>query len=540
MTLLVTNLSDDEPDPQIKVSKGQFPGSWVKAEGQMKLFYDNDKILENTLHHKRFFRGPCKTGAAVKLSILTNGTIMMLASTVSNSMETLQSIRFSPFLSRKVERVASEDYEVWTACEPDRGTVFQASRINAQGDKQLVVLKRFLTIKNKQFLAEVRSAKIYKASSPYIIRYTGIVEEENSDSIFLEMPWFEKGNLCNFLAEQPPLSAKEKQKIAKQLLLGLKFIHANNIIHRDLKPENILIDQNNSPIISDFATATKTDISSSGGTVVGTWGYTAPEVFDNQAIPGLKQDMFGIGAVLYDLYYGPMVVARARDYPKVDDACDENVENLIRNLLSENPDQRKSASEALQHPFFDSDAIGIQGLCILCFQEGGTRAEGMRADGKTKCICCPKSHHYCVVPKSGSEKSCFEAHVETHIQKLNTDLDVEHEILCCGEGDEGEKCDYYFPDSFLAQILRSEQWDALQRARKAQANRMYAEKLKIERERISRDLKEEMLKEFLAKEQHQQARKQLVEHTRLKIINTILTLACPRCTQVTLYCIIDH
>ncbi|MGB7894332.1 MAG: ankyrin repeat domain-containing protein [Microcoleus sp.] len=103
-------------------------------------------------------------------------------------------------------------------------------------------------------------------------------------------------------------SEAEIQRIATQILEILVYLHSQTppVIHRDIKPENIVF---KSPIDShkekdwevclvDFGAVQNTynNTLMRGSTVVGTYGYMAPEQFLGQAVPAT--DLYGLGATL--------------------------------------------------------------------------------------------------------------------------------------------------------------------------------------------------------------------------------------------------
>ena len=101
---------------------------------------------------------------------------------------------------------------------------------------------------------------------------------------------------------------------ALQLAKGIAAAHARGLVHRDLKPENVMITRDDQVKILDFGLAksvlpsagdqTKSlELATSAGTVLGTFGYMAPE--QARALPvDHRADIFAFGAVLYEMLSG--------------------------------------------------------------------------------------------------------------------------------------------------------------------------------------------------------------------------------------------
>jgi eukaryotic-like serine/threonine-protein kinase len=94
--------------------------------------------------------------------------------------------------------------------------------------------------------------------------------------------------------------------IAVQLLQILIYLQTLTppIIHRDIKPQNILQDPTGQIYLVDFGAVQDTyrHTVAGGSTVVGTFGYMAPEQFRGQAT--LATDLYGLGATLVFLLSG--------------------------------------------------------------------------------------------------------------------------------------------------------------------------------------------------------------------------------------------
>ncbi len=108
-----------------------------------------------------------------------------------------------------------------------------------------------------------------------------------------------------------PLPPRKALDYATQIARGLSAAHERGIVHRDVKPENVFVTRDGRVKILDFGlsgqdvshadSATEvTGPSPSGGVILGTVGYMAPEQLLGQpATP--QSDIFAFGVVLYEM-----------------------------------------------------------------------------------------------------------------------------------------------------------------------------------------------------------------------------------------------
>ena len=93
---------------------------------------------------------------------------------------------------------------------------------------------------------------------------------------------------------------QEARRIAREILEILVYLHSLTpaVIHRDIKPQNIIRAQDGRIFLVDFGAVRQSQYTTMarGSTVVGTFGYMAPEQFIGQAVEGT--DLYGLGATL--------------------------------------------------------------------------------------------------------------------------------------------------------------------------------------------------------------------------------------------------
>jgi len=176
------------------------------------------------------------------------------------------------------------------------------------------------------------------------------------------------------------ISREARVALLEQVLKGVICLHAQNWVHRDLKPANLGVVSVEPPkaVILDLGLAhhieasdIKVGIQPTPGQV-GTVMYLAPEM---ELQPyNEKVDIWAFGLIALQLMTGfhpwKMAVNPWRPDTNVDynhtllyyhthlrdwkRSAPDTVENLVSKLLEWDPKDRLSASEALQHPFFDT------------------------------------------------------------------------------------------------------------------------------------------------------------------------------------------
>ncbi len=151
----------------------------------------------------------------------------------------------------------------------------------------------------KQLELFEREAKVLeKLNHPHIPRYLEYFTV--ADFFYIVQQLAQGKSLAQLVTEGKRFTEAEVKEIATQILETLIYLHSQKppVIHRDIKPENIILDREGKVFLVDFGAVQNTYHSTlaRGSTVVGTFGYMAPEQFIGQAVPA--SDLYGLGATL--------------------------------------------------------------------------------------------------------------------------------------------------------------------------------------------------------------------------------------------------
>jgi ABC-type oligopeptide transport system substrate-binding subunit len=236
-------------------------------------------------------------------------------------------------------------------------------------------------------LREARTAA--RLNHPNVVSVYDVGEVDGAPFIVMEL--VEGESLQAERAAPPDASSWPRTiAIARQVCAALEHAHAHGIVHRDLNPANVLLARD--PLAGTSGQVKLVDFGlarpmasrvTSGGIIVGTVFYLAPELALGQAYDG-RADLYSLGVMLYELTTGrlpfvaddsmdvisqhlraPLVPPRAKN-PGIPPALDR----LIVRLLSKNPEDRPSSAaqvlRLLNSPeLLDGEALPTEELSVL-------------------------------------------------------------------------------------------------------------------------------------------------------------------------------
>ncbi|KAI8369128.1 kinase-like domain-containing protein, partial [Choanephora cucurbitarum] len=219
---------------------------------------------------------------------------------------------------------------------------------------------------------------------------------ESDDYYFLVLELCQGGELFHRIVKLTYFSEDLARHVITQVAEGIRYLHEEcGVVHRDIKPENILFepipiikrDKVDNPFndedkedegvftegvggggigvvkLADFGLS-KVIWDNSTLTPCGTVGYTAPEIVRDQKY-SKSVDMWAIGCVLYTIlcgfppFYDESIRALTNKVARGEytflspwwDPISPAAKDLIRNLLTVDPEKRYTIEEFFQHPW---------------------------------------------------------------------------------------------------------------------------------------------------------------------------------------------
>ena len=164
---------------------------------------------------------------------------------------------------------------------------------------------------------------------------------------------------------------------ALQIINALENLNRNHMVHFDLKPENLLISLSLIVKLSDFSLLKKVKEKESIRIPGGTSGYLTMEYFNRDAVSSenaYKQDFFSLGATLYFIKYGKLMIKYKKCEDKesyilnlleklqfqiskiqADEFADQDFVNLLIDLTAYKPEERPSFWQIYRNKWLHKD-----------------------------------------------------------------------------------------------------------------------------------------------------------------------------------------
>ncbi|XP_017089366.2 G protein-coupled receptor kinase 2 [Drosophila bipectinata] len=224
---------------------------------------------------------------------------------------------------------------------------------------------------------------LQKINSPFVVNLA--YAYETKDALCLVLTIMNGGDLkfhIYNMGGEPGFELERARFYAAEVGCGLQHLHKQGIVYRDCKPENILLDDHGHVRISDLGLAVEIPEGEMVHGRVGTVGYMAPEVINNEKY-AFSPDWFSYGCLLYEMIEGQApfrmrkekvkreeVDRRVKEDPeKYSSKFSDEAKSMCQQLLAKSIKQRlgcrngrMGAQDVMAHPFFHSTQLNWRRL----------------------------------------------------------------------------------------------------------------------------------------------------------------------------------
>ncbi|KAG5493943.1 hypothetical protein JKF63_01775 [Porcisia hertigi] len=240
--------------------------------------------------------------------------------------------------------------------------------------KKITIPSTIDTRTRQTVAAELRNIFSAESNAYTVCLYNAFYRNKTLRLVMEYMDW---GNIEELIAEKVKIPQTVCGYIASQMLHALAVLHTkSNIvtethqnkslrqIHRDIKPANVLLSTTGCVKLADFGIATSAD-TIGVNSFVGTATYMSPERIQGRRY-STPSDIWSVGVVVAQMLLGRYpfssvnkgFMALLREIISVEKyalmeetGCSQEAQDFIDACLRQNPEDRGSASEALESPW---------------------------------------------------------------------------------------------------------------------------------------------------------------------------------------------
>ncbi|OLL23763.1 Serine/threonine-protein kinase ssp1 [Neolecta irregularis DAH-3] len=255
--------------------------------------------------------------------------------------------------------------KVKLAIHTESGTLF-AIKILPKADRRPALGRQSA---HHSHLANVRReiAILKKCCHPHIVRLQEVIDSDDSPKIYMVLEYMAGGEVVWRSADGvPALSLDQSQKVCRDVVLGLEYLHHLGIIHRDIKPANLLWTTSHTVKISDFGVSYLSTSPNSAyqlSKTAGTPAFFAPELCSSETKLRItnKIDAWALGVTLYCFLFGTLPFKADSEYElfrRIEShqytlpwPVHPDIQHLLSSLLDKNHDSRYSLEQVKRHPY---------------------------------------------------------------------------------------------------------------------------------------------------------------------------------------------
>ena len=174
---------------------------------------------------------------------------------------------------------------------------------------------------------------------------------------YLVLPYCKDGSIMRNVGK---FTEEEAWRLIRDVASGLSWLHNMNppVIHQDIKPDNIMIGENGDFMITDFGVSTHLKSTlrksmSAAFSSAGTIAYMAPERFGKDNTPIMANDIYSLGATVFEMLTGDtpfgndggLVQKKGADVPELKGEYSSQLKKVISKCLRTNAWERPTAEQ---------------------------------------------------------------------------------------------------------------------------------------------------------------------------------------------------